>query len=622
MNWVYGIFPFLRWLPMLNREIVKADFIAGVTAGVLVLPQAIALAALAGMPPEYGLYTSIFPVIFAALFGSSWHAMAGPNTALCILIAFTIAPYASVGSPEWIQYAITLAFMAGVIQIAFGVLRLGIVFNYFSKTVTVALVTGVGIIIIISQLGNFMGVLMNTAEPLENAIPQVIYGMSRANGFAVLVGVVTVCSGIFVKRYYPKLPFLIIAVITGILFSMMLELLFGESTVGLDKLGTMSLSALPLSAPDFSPENFAEASQGLLPAAFVIAFLGLIQASVIARAIAGKSGQYVDINQEVLGQGVSNLAGSFVSCFPSCSSFNRSASNFDSGGRTPVAALISVVTLAVLVIFATPLIALMPISVMAAILLLVGAGLIKKSDIMQILMDCWEARIIFIMILATTIYGGVDDAVFLGIVLSIIAYLKSVSKPSIALLNGDAAMQYCARFDAAASGVIAVPGNDSKKSSHRDYSENKHNDNKNQQKNERLHELDSHKPSGPQSSQHVIGQEPVPEEHRFNVAIPAQFCDTTVLQISGSLFFGSVFSLEQALTKLRQQDGGKGDLIISGEDLHSVDNTGAELLTREVQSRIKLGAHVQLWLCNHNHDAVLLSSGLVGSIGKENILYR
>lgn len=593
---------------------VKADVVAGVTAGVLVLPQAIALAALAGMPPEYGLYTSIFPVMFAALFGSSWHAMAGPNTALCILIAFTIAPYASIGSPEWIQYAITLAFMAGVIQIIFGVLRLGIVFNYFSKTVTVALITGVGVIIIISQLGNFMGVLMNTAEPLENALPQVIYAISRANGFAVLVGVVTVCSGIIVKRYYPKLPFLIIAVLVGILFSLGLELLFGKAAVGLDKLGTMSLSALPWSAPDFSPENFSEASQGLLPAAFVIAFLGLIQASVIARAIASKSGQYVDINQEVLGQGASNLVGSFVSCFPSCSSFNRSASNFDSGGRTPLAALVSVVTLAILVVFATPLIALMPITVMAGILLLVGVGLIKKSDIRQIFMAKWETRIIFILILGTTVYGGVDDAVFLGIALSIIAYLKSVSKPRIVLLNGEAAQHHCAQFGNAPPVVMVTERNRSVGAIER-----------------RLQTL--------------------PEERRLTVEMPAQCSVTngstakdfttngpvtngpatngptqrsapTVLQISGSLFFGSVFRLEQALTALRQQDGGKGDLIISGEDLHSIDSTGAELITREAQHRIKLGARVQLWLRNHDHDSVLHISGLIDSIGKENIYYK
>jgi len=589
-EWVYGLFPFLNWMSMLNREVVRADIIAGVTAGVLILPQAIALATLAGLPPEYGLYTSIFPVMFAALFGSSWHAMSGPNTALSILIAFTIAPYASIASSEWIQYAVTLAFMAGVIQVALGLLRLGIIFNYFSQTVTIALITGVGIIIIVSQLGNFMGVLMNIAEPMENAIPQVIYGISRANGFAVSVGVVTVLSGLLIKRYYPKLPFLIIAVIVGMLFSTGLELTLGESTVGLDKLGTMSLFALPLSSPDFSPENFAEASQGLLPAALVIAFLGLIQASLIARAMAIKSGQCIDINQEVLGQGISNLAGSFVSCFPSCSSFNRSASNFESGGRTPLSALISVATLAILVVFAAPLIAHMPIPVMAAILVLVGAGLIKKNDIKKTLLEKRENQFIFALILFSTIYGGVDYAVFFGIALSIIAYLKNASKPEIALLTGEDAQQYFPQ-----SALVPVVQSNASKSGKKYH-----------QSSEKKCFLSSCKER---------------EYHELNVEIPKQFDHVTVLQISGSLFFGSVQRLESALTELRKKDGGKGDLIISGENLQSIDGTGAEVLMREAQSRIKAGARMLLWLRNHNHDAVLQSSDLRKIIGEENIYY-
>ncbi len=589
-KWVYVLFPFLRWMLMLNRETVKADIIAGMTAGVLILPQAIALATLAGLPPEYGLYTSIFPVMFAALFGSSWHAMSGPNTALSILIAFTIAPYASIASPEWIQYAVTLAFMAGVIQVSLGLLRLGIIFNYFSQTVTVALITGVGVIIIVSQLGNFMGVLMNIAEPIEDAIPQVVYGISRANGFAVSVGIVTVISGLLIKYYFPKLPFLIIAVIAGMLFSAGLELAFGESNVGLDKLGTMSLSALPLSSPDFSPENFAEASQGLLPAAFVIAFLGLIQASLIARAMAIKSGQCVDINQEVLGQGISNMAGSFVSCFPSCSSFNRSASNFESGGRTPLSALISVITLAVLVVFAAPIIAHMPISVMAAILLLVGAGLIKKNDIKKVLLEKRENQFIFALVLFATIYGGVDYAVFFGITLSIIAYMKNVSKPEIGLLTGKEAQQYSPQL----GGTL----------SSRNYSGKEH------QKYYRYSE-----------GKHSLFSSPKKECNELDVEVPRRFDHVTVLQISGSLFFGSVPRLESVLVDLRKQDNGEEDLIISGENLHSVDGAGAEVLVREAQNRIEKGFRMLLWLRNHNHDAVFQSSGLIKTVGEENIYY-
>ena len=146
-------FPFMAWIPMLDKPTIHTDIVAGITAGVLILPQAIALATLAGMPPEYGLYTAIFPVIIVGFFGSSWLSLSGPNTALAVLTAMTIAPFANIGTVDYVQYAITLTFMAGVVQLAFGLTRLGVVFNYFSHTVMVALVTGVGIIIVVQQVG-------------------------------------------------------------------------------------------------------------------------------------------------------------------------------------------------------------------------------------------------------------------------------------------------------------------------------------------------------------------------------------------------------------------------------------------------------------------------------------
>jgi len=597
-QWYFYLFPFLHWLPMLNRHTVKSDVIAGITAGVLILPQSIALAALAGMPPEYGLYTSIFPVIFAALFGSSWHAMSGPNTAICILIAFSIAPYASVASPEWIQYAITLAFMAAIIQISFSLLRLGIIFNYFSQAVMIALITGVGVIIIISQLGHFMGVLMNTAEPMENALPQVAYALTRANWFAVTAGVATVLTGFLIKRYRPKWPFLIIAVISGMLVAKCLELVFSPAVVQLDKLGMMSLSGLPLSAPDFSPENYAEAAQGLLPAAFFVAFLGLIQASVIARAMAEKSGQHIDVNQEALGQGIANLAGSFLSCFPSCSSFNRSASNYEAGAYTPLSALISVLTLIVIIIFATPVIAHMPIAVMSGVLLLVGAGLIKKNDIIKVFRENKETRLIFLLTFVATVYGGLDHAVFLGIILSIVSYLRIVSKPKIELLQGQAAKQYVPQFTFQPTDNPMTTENMKK---------------------------ETHQTEIPYLIKNLML--PIEEnnssfnESKINIEIQNPFDHVTVLQISGSLFFGSAHQIEQTFTNLNKQDSRKSDLIISAENIQYLDITGAEILKRETEKRKINGAQVSIWLRNHSLDKVLVSSGLLNVIGKDNIYY-
>ncbi len=441
-GWQYKLFPFLLWFPLLNRETIKADIVAGIVAGVLILPQAIALATLAGMPPEYGFYTAIFPVIIAALYGSSWHALSGPNTAMCVMMASGLGLYASESTPDYIMYAITLSFMVGVIQMVFGVLKLGIVFNYFAHTVMVAIVTGVGIIIIIQQVGNFLGVVMNTSEPIEDTVVQIFYVFPLSNWYAVFVGTVTVISGLIVKRWFKKWPYLIVCVIVGMIVAKLLELMFGSATVNLDKLGTMALSALPLSAPDFSPENFAEVAEGLYTMAFVLAFLGLMQSCVIARAMAIQSGQNVDMNQEVIGQGLSNIGGSFLSCFPSCGSFNRSASNLETGAITPLAGIISAFALGLLMVFATPVIAEMPVTVMAGVLFLVGAGLIKLKDIKKLLKIRGEFRVMFLLTLGTTVYGGLDKGVFLGIFLSVVAYIRRTSKPELELFVGEEAEQY------------------------------------------------------------------------------------------------------------------------------------------------------------------------------------
>ncbi len=442
-NWRYTLFPFLRWFKLLDSQTVKIDIIAGITAGVLILPQAIALATVAGVPPQYGLYTSIFPVIIASLWGSSYHALSGPNTALAVLTAMTIAPFANIGTPEYVQYAITLTFMVGVFSLALGLLRLGVVFNYFSHTVMVALVTGVGVIIVIQQIGNFLGVQMNNGEDLVEVMQQVVIALERSNIYAVIVGVTTVASGILIKRLRPKWPHYILAVIIGMLVTLLIGKLVGQGNTGIYFLGYMSFDAIPFSAPDFSPENFSEFASFAYPSAVSMAVLGLMQSAVIARNMAAKSGQKgLDINQEVIGQGMSNIVGSFLSCFTSCGSFNRSAANLESGARTPLVGIVSAIALAVLVFTAAPLIAYLPVPVMAGVLFLVGSALVKVKDIRKLLSIPGEGRIVFVLVLLVTLFSGVDDGVYLGVFLSIVLYLRERSRPEVDLMFEDEVSPY------------------------------------------------------------------------------------------------------------------------------------------------------------------------------------
>lgn len=432
--------PWFAWTPMLNRPTIKADILAGITAGVLILPQAVALATLAGMPPEYGIYTAIFPIIVTALFGSSHQSLSGPNTALCVLIAIHLSTFASRETDDYIAYALGLTLMVGGIQIAAGVLRLGGMFNFISHSVIVGMVAGVGVVIIVQQLGNFFGLLMNQHEELYETMMQVWFNLNHANWYAAAAGAVTVLTGVLVKRFRPRWPHLIMAVVIGTLAGWLMDGWFGSANTNIDKLGTMTLAALPFRLVNLSPDSLL-VYRDLAAGAFLIALLGLMQSAVIARSLSVKTGQQVNMNQEMIGQGLSNVVGAYFSCFVSCASFNRSAANLAADARTPLAAIVSSFALAAIIWVAAPLVAHMPISVMAGVLFLVGWGLIDAEEIKK-LVNVREEMLIFGVCFAVTVLVGLDYAVFVGVVLSLIAYFRDVSKPEAVVVSGDQARDY------------------------------------------------------------------------------------------------------------------------------------------------------------------------------------
>jgi SulP family sulfate permease len=456
-GWVGRFLPFTEWWGMLDRPSVKVDIVAGITAGVLILPQAVALAAIAGLPPEFGLYTSIFPVIIAALFGSSWHVMSGPNTALAVLIFIDLSSFASRSTEEYIMYAMGLTFMAGAFQLLFGLARLGVVFNFISHSVIVGLVAGVGIVIIIQQLGNFFGLVMNQREEIYETLMQVFYNLNHANWYAATAGFATVASGLLIRKYRRKWPHLVLAVIIGTAVGWFVDGLFGSANTRIDKLGTLTLAALPFKPVDWSADNIVVFRE-LIASAVLIAILGLMQSAVIARAMAVRSGQQVNMNQEIIGQGLGNIVGSYLSCFASCGSFNRSAANIDAGARTPLASLVSAAALAVLIWIAAPLIALMPISVMAGILFLVGWGLVDLREIRK-LVNVREEFVIFIACFIVSVVFGLDYGVFVGVLLSVVAYFRDVSRPEIHTLVGDDAAHLLPPGAPRDSHVLRLTGN-------------------------------------------------------------------------------------------------------------------------------------------------------------------
>ena len=424
--WLYRLLPFLRWWPSVTPQTFKDDAIAALTGAMVVLPQAVAFATIAGLPPEYGLYAAMVPAIVGALWGSSWHLVSGPTTAISIVVFASISPLAEPGSAQFIGMVLTLTLLTGLIQLGMGVTRLGVLVNFISHTVIIGFTAGAALLIASSQIKNFFGLDIPRGAHFHEVLIHFGSHVMDINLWVMTVGVVTLASGILAKRYLKKLPYMIVAMVVGSLVAAFLNARFGTDQTGIRTVGALVASFPPFSIPDFS---LGAIKQTLFPAT-IIAILALTEAVAIARSVAIKSDQRIDSNQEFIGQGLSNIAGSFFSAYASSGSFNRSGVNYASGAKTPLAAALSAVFLLLIVLLVAPLAAYLPVPSMAAILFIVAYGLIDFHHMGEILKRHKRERIILLITFIGTLVD-LEKGIFLGILVSLLFYLYRTSRPSI-----------------------------------------------------------------------------------------------------------------------------------------------------------------------------------------------
>ncbi len=430
--WLSPFFNFLTWCSLITRETMKADMIAGITGAVIVLPQGVAFAMIAGLPPEYGLYTAMVTPIVAAIFGSSLHLISGPTTAISIVVfatlthgGFGVTP----GTPEFISLALTLTFLAGVYQLVFGLARMGVLVNFVSHTVVVGFTAGAAILIITSQMKNVMGVALPRGESFLHTWILLFQKLPEANVSVFIVAFFTLLVAILVKRFNRSLPNLLIALVAGAVFA----LLFKGGGADIKLLDPIEGHFPPLSSPDFSFETI----KMLMPGAFAIALLGLIEAVSISRAIASKSFQRIDGNQEFIGQGMSNIVGSFFSSYAGSGSFTRSGINYESGAQTPLSAIFAAVFLLLILLLVAPLMAYLPVAAMAGIILLVGYSLIDFKEIKHVLESSKTETSILLTTFLATLFLELEFAIYLGVLLSLLIFLARTSTPDIITLAPD-----------------------------------------------------------------------------------------------------------------------------------------------------------------------------------------
>ncbi|MDN3522913.1 SulP family inorganic anion transporter [Halomonas ramblicola] len=415
--------PFLDWGRTLDRRMLGADLMAGLTGAILVLPQGVAYAFIAGLPPEVGLYTAIVPAVVAALFGSSWHLVSGPTAALSIVLASVVGGLGPLEPSQYLAAALTVTLLVGVIQLAMGLLRLGSLVSFISHTVVIGFTAGAAILIATSQLKHLLGVSVAGGQGFLLDLAALIQKLPETNPYALAIGLISLVTSVLVRRLNRRWPHLLLGLAAGSLACWLLD---GEAH-GVTLVGALPGTLPPLTLPELSPDSLRTLTSG----AFAIALLGLIEAVSIARAIALRSHQVLDGNQEFIGQGLSNIVGGCFSCYASSGSFTRSGANYDAGARTPLAAVFAAALLALILVLAPGITAYLPLPAMAGGILLIAWNLIDFRHIGQLVRASRHEAMILVATIAATLLVALEFAIYIGVLLSLLLYLKRTSRPTV-----------------------------------------------------------------------------------------------------------------------------------------------------------------------------------------------
>jgi len=429
MQTLQRFLPFLRWFPM-SGETIKADLIAGITVALVLIPQSMAYAQLAGLPAYFGLYAAFLPVLVAALWGSSSQLGTGPVAVVSLLTATAVAQFVpKIGSEEFIALAIMLAFLVGAFQLLLGVFRLGTVVNFLSHPVIVGFTNAAALIIAFSQLSKIFGVPMQRSDHFLVDIWGVVMDVGQTHAPTLIFGVVAFAIMFFFKKKFPKAPGVLIAVSITILASWLMNF---------EGMGGKVVGEIPEGLPSFAMPKFnMDIFWDMVISAMVISLIGFMEAISIAKAMAARTKERIDPNQELIGQGLGNIMGSLTQSYPTSGSFSRSAVNINAGAITGMSSVFTAIIVMITLLFLTPLLYHLPKSVLAAVIMMAVFGLINFKAIKYIWRvskhDGIASAVTFIATLGFAPH--LEKGILLGTALSIGFYLYRSMRPRVAILG-------------------------------------------------------------------------------------------------------------------------------------------------------------------------------------------
>ena len=428
MKKIKELIPILEWLPNYNSSRFKGDFIAGITVSIILIPQGIAYALIAGIPPIYGLYCALVPQLVYAIFGSSRQVAIGPVAMDSLIVATGVSTLALAGSDSYIAIAILLAFMVGSIQFLLGVFRLGFIVNFLSKPVISGFTSAVALTIGINQFRNLFGVDFVQSDQIQYVLEDIWFNIIDFNSHTTVIGLISVGVIILLRKINKKIPNALLVVVVGILTIRYLGDEFSDVAIVKD---------IPSGLPSFSfPEMDISQIKELLPIALTLVMVGYLETISIGKSLEAKQDEYkLRPNQELIALGLSNIIGSWFKAYPSTSSFSRSAINQESGATTGMASLVSVVMVLLTLLFLTPLFYHLPKTVLAAIIIVAVFGLVNIKEAIFL----WKANNLDFWLLVVTFFStllfGIEYGIMIGVGLSLIILIFRTSRPYVAELG-------------------------------------------------------------------------------------------------------------------------------------------------------------------------------------------
>ncbi len=420
-------FPPAAWLGDYEPSFFRRDLTAGLTVGVMLIPQGMAYALIAGLPPIYGLYASVAPIVLYALLGTSRQLAVGPVAMVSLLVAAGIAPLADGGSADYVRLAIVLALMVGAVQLVLGLGRFGFLVNFLSHPVLVGFTSAAALIIGASQLKNLLGIPIDRSNYVHEILTSAFAQAGDIHVPTLLIGFGAIAALVLLRRWKKTFPGAIVVVIISTL------VVWGAA---LNAPGVSIVGEVPSGLPAFSVPTFSLTElRALLPTALIIALVGFMESIAVAKTFASRYRYRIDANQELVALGAANIAGAFFKAFPTTGGFSRTAVNADSGARSTIASLVSAAVIVLTLVLLTPLFYYMPKAVLASIIMVAVAGLVDvKESVFLWRVDRREFALMMLTFVATLALG-IEEGILVGVIASLVVVVHRATSPHTARLG-------------------------------------------------------------------------------------------------------------------------------------------------------------------------------------------